>query len=112
MFNSQATEETFDNFFHIKYHITLETEFPTRNKIESMTDSSKNTTVSIEIFNKIIPLKNPLFQELQRHSGGVTFTAHMKQHARGAAYSKLKPATAYFCFAQRLAGISFFCVAY
>ena len=62
MFNSQATEETFGNLFHIKYHITLETEFPTRNEIESMTDSSKNTTVSIEIFNKIITLKNPLFK--------------------------------------------------
>lgn len=62
MLNSQTTEETFDNFFHIKYHITPEIEFPTRNKIERMTDSSKSTTVSIEIFNKVIMLKKPLFR--------------------------------------------------
>lgn len=56
--------------------------------------------------------KKNLFQELQLYNGGATITARNTQPARGAAYSKPKPAAVYFCFAQRLAEISFFCVAY
>ena len=80
--------------------------------MESKTDASKSTTVSIEILKKVIMLRKTIFQELQLYNSDATFRARKTQHARGTAYSKLKPAAVNFCFAQRLAGISFFCVAY